>query len=197
MRSETKIAFRHQTFLAAKTVRPVPHAGGLVHDALVQCCLDAEVLQIDFRRPAESAASGLAAFEFISVLRRDGAYFLDIVPARPLRSLSDHDRIETMMARLGLRPLTITAGDIMREPRFSAARTVWRHRHFRTTPETRQRIVRALSDEVSLSIDELCTLVPGPQEPMQSVMSMACADLVEIEIKNCPIGLKTKVRSRI
>lgn len=189
-------ASKAQTFISAKTVGPIPDAGGLVHDALIQSSLDPEVLQIGFLRPPQPPAAGLEEHGVVVLDRRDGRCYLDVVPARPVRSIRAYDDFEAAMAAHGLRALTLAGADIMREPRFGSSRAVWRYRGFRTGLEMRVRILRALADETSLELDELCAIVSGPQDPILSVFSMACANLVEIDLGTHAIGPHTRVRRR-
>ena len=191
------IASRSQTFLGAKSLRPIPHPGGLVGDALVQLSLDPDVFRLEFRRATQPEASGITrVFGVICVERRDGPHYLDVVPARRVRSIRTQAAFDDTMAALGLRPLTLTGEEIMREPRFRSARTVWQHRRFRTNFDTRYRIKRILADVIDMSLDELCSIVSGPQDPLLSVLSMACADLLEIDLESQAIGPATRVRWR-
>lgn len=195
MRLSRRPAVLDQIFRSAKTFEPIPHAGGLVHDALVQASLDPKVLEIGFLRQAgpPSAKVDVGA---ITVVRDDGAYFLDIVPARPLRSLDATDATEAALSEAGLRPLTLEGEDIMREPTFSAARAVWSYRRFSVAPAMRFYILAALEEDGPLTMHRLCTAVPGPQEPFLSILSLACADAVELDIRLQPLGSTTLVRSR-
>jgi hypothetical protein len=184
-----------QTFVSAKAARPIPHAGGLVGDALVQQSLDPSVRAIDFLRPAGPPAAEVGPV--ITVSRDDGEYYLDVVPARALRTVADQDAFEAAMAARGLSPLILTGAEIMVEPRFSTARAVWTYRRLRVPPDMRFRLLAVLEEEDgTTTLDELCRRVPGPLDPFSSVMALACADEVAIDLASQPLGPKTMVRSR-
>lgn len=184
-----------QTFLAAKTARPIPHPGGLVHDALVQACLDPEVLEIGH---IDKAGSPPAEVDLgvITLLRQDGPHWLDVVPSRRLRSLDEHARFESTLRGLGLKPFTLNGEDILREPTFSSVRAVWSHRNHRTSFEMRLGVMRALADVVDMSLQELCAAVPGPDSPILAVLSLACANALELDLRTHALGPNTRVRWR-
>lgn len=195
MRTERIFAPRQEVFDAAKTTCVVPHAGGLLHDALVQCSLDPAVFEISFLREA-GPPSAEVELNVVTVLRRDGPFYLDIVPAMPLRSPAEHDRFGFAVAALGLKPLTMSGRDILQEPRFSSARAVWSQRRFNVRTDMRLRLLSALADEAHLTLDSLCRMVPGPEDPLASVLAMACADEVELDLLSGPLGGATKVSAR-
>lgn len=184
-----------QTFLAAKTVRPIHHPGGLVHDALVQACLDPEVLEVGYVDKAGPPQTEVD-LGVITLLRQDGRHWLDVVPSRRLRSLDEHVRFESALRDLGLKPFTLNGDDILREPTFSSARAVWSHRSHRASFEMRLRIMRALADVVDMSLQELCATVPGPDSPILAVLSLACANALELDLRTHALGPNTRVRWR-
>jgi hypothetical protein len=189
------VTLHDETFISAKTLEPVPHAGGIVTDALVQQSLDPQVLRLSFLSKAGPPAAEIE-LGVVTVLRSDGRFHLDIVPARPLLSSARYDRVQVVLDALGLKPLTLTAAEIMKEPRFSSARTVWRHRRFRSSVGMRLRLLAALFEEGPISIDLLCRMVPGPEDPFASILAMACSDEVELDLVSGPLGPATMVRHR-
>jgi hypothetical protein len=182
-------------FLSAKTPAGVLHPGGLVHDALVQSTLSPDVLEIGF---VHTATAGTREIEVsaITITRDDGCYHLDIVPTRPLRSIHDDCLANQALCDLGLMAIEVTAAEIMSEPRFSSARAVWTYRRCAVSLEMRMKIKTALAEEGPLSLHHLCTLVQGPQDPFSCVLSLACADALEIDLLAEPIGPRTIIRSR-
>ncbi|ABE40878.1 hypothetical protein RPD_3655 [Rhodopseudomonas palustris BisB5] len=184
-----------QVFVSAKTAEPIPHAGGLFHDALVQASLDPQVLEIGFLRQA-GPASAAVDVAVVTVVRPDGRFYLDIAPARPLRSLAQTDALEGALSTHGLSRLTIAGEDIMREPSFTTARAVWAHRRFVVAPLMKFNILDALVEDGPATMRQLCSAVPGPQDPFLAVLSLACANLLELDIRSQPLGPGTVVRSR-
>jgi hypothetical protein len=195
MRKTQQISRPSSIFQSAKTGVGIPHLGGLVLDALVQNTLAPEVRAIGY---IGTATAGTREIELaaITITRDDGRYHLDIVSARPLRSNEDDRLANQALCDLGLMSIEVTAADIIKEPRFSSARAVWTYRRCAVWLEMRFKIQTALAEEGPLSLHHLCTLVQGPQDPFACVLSLVCADELEIDLLPGPIGPSTIVRSR-
>jgi hypothetical protein len=195
MRQTQQINRPSSIFQSAKTAAGIPHLGGLVHDALVQNTLAPAVRAIGYVGTA-TAGSRTIDVAAITIVRDDGRYHLDIVPARPLRSIVDDHLARQALCDLGLMSIEVAAADIMSEPRFSSARAVWTYRRCAVSLEMRFKILAALGEEGPLSLHQLCTLVQGPQDPFSCVLSLVCADAIEIDLLPEPIGPSTIVRTR-
>jgi hypothetical protein len=195
MRQTQQINRPSSIFQSAKTAVGIPHLGGLVHDALVQNTLAPEVRAIGYVGTA-TAGSREVNVTAITITRDDGSYHLDIVPARPLRSIVDDHLARQALSELCLMSIEVTAADIMSEPRFSSARAVWTYRRYAVSLEMRFKILAALGEEGPLSLHQLCTLLQGPQDPFSSILALVCADALEIDLLLEPIGPSTIVRSR-
>jgi hypothetical protein len=195
MRKTQQINRPSSVFQSAKTGVGIPHAGGLVHDALVQNTLAPAVRAIGYISTATAGAREIDVAA-ITITRDDGRYHLDIVPARPLRSIEDDRLANQALCDLGLMQIEVTAAEIMMELRFSSARAVWTYRRCAVTLEMRLKIQAALAEEGPLSLHHLCTLVQGPQDPFACVLSLVCADVLEIDLLAEPIRRSTIVRSR-
>jgi hypothetical protein len=195
MRNTEQIIQPISIFQSAKTSVGIPHPGGIVHDALVQNTLAPEVRAIGY---VGTATAGTREIELaaITITRDDGHYHLDIVPARTLRSIEDDHLASQALFDLGMISLEATAADIMKEPRFSSARAIWTYRRCAVSLEMRFKIQTALAEEGPLSLHHLCTLVQGPQDPFSCVLSLVCADALEIDLLPEPIGPSTIVRNR-
>jgi hypothetical protein len=120
----TQAALRTDLFISAKTSTVIPARHPLVRDALVQASLDPRVRSLDYisSTPVGTAQVALKA---IVIVRDDGRFYLDVVEARPLRDVEAEGLALIALDRLGLAPLTLTAGDIKREPRYANAKAVW------------------------------------------------------------------------
>jgi hypothetical protein len=188
-------ATHERTFVSVKTAGPIPHGGGLVGDALVQATLDPDVRQIAFLGSARSSSAAVA-LNVITVVRYGAAFYLDIVPAGPLRSNAEHDAAERALAELGLSRLVLTGDDIMREPRFSTCRAVWAFRRSRVLPDMGFRLLTILENEGVMTLDDLCRQVPGPQDPFAAVLALACADKIALDLHSRPLGPGTSVSVR-
>ena len=194
MRKTQQINRPSSIFQSAKTGAGIPHAGGLVHDALVQNTLAPEVRKIGYIGTATAGAREIDVAA-ITITRDDGRYHLDIVPARALRSIEDDRLANQALCALDLMSIEVTAADIMMEPQFSSARAVWTYRRCAVSLEMRLKIQAALAEEGPLSLHHLCTLVQGPQDPFSCVLALACADVLEIDLIPEPIGPRTMIRS--
>ncbi|WGS20189.1 MULTISPECIES: hypothetical protein [unclassified Bradyrhizobium] len=69
--------------------------------------------------PSAFVASEPVELEAVVVQRDDGRYLLDVVPARRVRDLEQEGLAQIALAELRLKPLTLTAGEIRREPRYA------------------------------------------------------------------------------
>ncbi|WP_431203201.1 hypothetical protein ACQ86E_31100 [Bradyrhizobium betae] len=194
MRFDQIVRGRSADFLSPKASRPIPHACGIVRDALVQATLDPEILEIDFIGTAGTEARPID-IQVITFRTIAGWRYLDIEVARPLRSLGDADAFDRELRARGLAPYTLKGADILKEPRFSTARAIWTYRRFSVAPDMRHRLLVALAEDGPTSLHHLCSSVPGPLDPFASVLSLACRNEVEIDIST-PLSPSTTVSSR-
>jgi hypothetical protein len=195
MRKSHAAASALNFFTSAKTRVPIQNNGGLVRDALIQATLDPKIRSIDFVEGTSLGASQVD-LDAIVVDRDDGRFILDVIPGRVLRGLEEAELAEMALRLLDLTPVVVSAADIRREPLFSNARQIWACSQRPIHIGMRLRILRTLSDEGPMSLDQLCSMVEGPQDLASSVFALACPDLIEIEIKTEPLGPATRVRLR-
>lgn len=182
-------------FISAKTRTAIPARHHLVRDALIQATLDPSVRSIDYVLSARVAAAPVELAATV-IVRDDGRYWLDVVDARPSRSL-DEERLVTIALRdLDASPLTLTAADIRREPRFANARAVWNYRLHPVGIEMRLRVLTALQEDGPLPLGSLLRCIRSARDPAPAVMALACSDLVELDLVTGPLGPNTIVRSR-
>jgi hypothetical protein len=164
-------------------------------DALVQATLDAAVRSIDF---VASARVRSTSFDLNAVVlcRDDGRHLLDIVAARTLRDVEDEGLALIALSELALPTIVLTAADIRREPVFSNSRIVWSYRVHPVEIGMRLQIMQILSEEGSMTLSRLLSAVRSERDPGAAVMALACADIVELDLKSIPLGPMTAVRSR-
>lgn len=85
---------------------------------------------------------------------------------------------------------------IAAEPRRSNADLVWSHRG-RTVPlDLRLGILQVLIDDGPLSLGHLLQRVRSDRGPAAAVMTLCCADLLELDLETGPIGPSTLARLR-
>jgi hypothetical protein len=112
MRKNQQINRPRSIFQSAETGVGIPNLGGLVLDALVQNTLAPEVRAIGYIRTA-TAGTREVEVSAITITRGDGRYHLDIVPARPLRSIQGDCLANQALCALGMMAIEVTAADIM------------------------------------------------------------------------------------
>jgi hypothetical protein len=180
-------------FVSAKTAIPIPSKHPALREALILASLDPRVRAIDYVASAVVASESVD-LRAIIVHRDDGRFFLDVMQARPIRDLEHEGLSLIALAELGLRPLVISAKSLLREPRYSNALFVWLYNGHRVPPEQRKRILRVLTDKEPIELGQLERCVRS--DPFYSVMSLACDDLIELDLISTPLGRRTTVRRR-
>ncbi|ABE37262.1 hypothetical protein RPD_0022 [Rhodopseudomonas palustris BisB5] len=187
-------ASAHQFFVSAKTRTAIPTRHSLVREALVQASLDPLVRDIGFV-PSARVAAAQVALEAVVIVRDDGQFYLDIVPGRPLRDAEAEGLMLSALDELRLAPLTITEEDIRRQPRYTNARTVWHYQSTAVGIGMRMRIQRILIDAGPMRLGDLL-MRDWCSDPRPAVMSLACQDLLELNLMTEPLGPQTIVRCR-
>jgi len=182
-------------FVSAKTSTAIPARCALVRDALVQASLDPAVRSIDFIPSARVGATPVD-LNAIIIVRDDGRFVLDVVPARPVRDVEDEGLALIALAELGLPAITLIAADIKREPRFANSNLVWSYRMRLVDIGLRMRILQILADDGPMALSRLLSTVWSDRDPSSAVMSLACADLIELDLVSQPLGPSTIVRAR-
>jgi hypothetical protein len=182
-------------FISAKTTVAIPTACALVRDALIQATLDPSVRSIEFLAQARVDATPID-LDAIVIVRDDGRFVLDVVPARPVRDVEQEGLALIAYSRLGLSQITLTAADIKREPRFANSRLVWSYRLAPVGITLRMRVLQILADDGPMSLARLLTAVRSDRDPNPGVMALACSDLIELDLVSRPLGPQTIARAR-
>jgi hypothetical protein len=182
-------------FMSAKTSCAIPTRCALQRDVLVQATLDATVRSIEFVASARVRSTSLD-LNAVVLCRDDGRHLLDIVPARTLRDVEDEGLALIALNDLALPTIVLTAADIQREPVFSNSRIVWSYRLHFVGIRMRLQILQILSDEGPMSLSGLLSAVRSERDPGAAVLALACADIVELDLKSSPLGPMTPVRCR-
>jgi hypothetical protein len=181
------------SFVSAKTAIPIPSEHPALCEALIQLSLDPRVRSIDYVKTA-IVASEQIDLRAVVVQRVDGRFFLDVVQARPIRDLEHEGLSLIALGKLGLRPWVISGESLRREPGYSNALFVWSYNGYRVPPEQRKRILRVLTDKEPIELGQLERSVRS--DPFYSVMSLACADIIELDLVSTPLGRRTTVKRR-
>lgn len=195
MRQDRNFTTSADVFVSSKCSTGIPHAGGLVHDLLVQLTLDPAVLAIAHVGTVTVGASTVTV-DAIMVERVDGRFVLDPEASRPLRSLAEQDRFESAMAKLCWPVRPVESVSIMREPLFSNCRAAWAYRRVVVPFSMRIALLHAFDEEgPALTLERLCTLVSGPIDPIGAVLSLACDNSLEVDLSQ-PFGPSSVLRLR-
>jgi hypothetical protein len=171
----------------------IPFRHPLVRDALVLASLDPAVRSIEYL-PTARSANASTDVDAIVLDRDGGRYYLDVIEARPRRSIAQHIILADALVELGLLPWTMSAAEILSEPRWSNARAVWAHAGHAVPVGTRLQVVGALADEGAMALGDLLGRLRGDRDPAPAVMALACMGLIQIDLVAAPIGPATMVR---
>jgi hypothetical protein len=188
-------AEKERRFVGAKAHGVIPVRHALVHDALVQASLDADIRSIK-HIPSAPFAGTPVPVDAIALTRADGRFALDVVEARPLRDIDNEGLVLLALQALGIGLFTTTAAEVLAEPRFSNARLVWSYRRVHVGVGLRLQMMQALHEEGALRLGQLLSCVRSPGDPAPAVMALCCADLLEIDLCAAPLGPATTVRLR-
>jgi hypothetical protein len=181
-------------FHSPKSAFPIENPGeGMMRDVLVQLSLDPRVRRMGVLEMTSDDCRR-QAFRAVTIDRMDGRYVIDVEHCRPVRPADEDAVVGRAIAELGFRTLRITGEEIMREPRFSCARAIWSYRRVRVGVAMGMELARVL-DDGPLTLGELYSLVPGPEDPVGAVFSLVCADVIELDLNEW-CGRSTVVRSR-
>ncbi len=186
---------RPHLFSSAKTASPVPARHPALREALVQASLDPAVRTI-LHVPAAPAGTAQVDVDTVVLARDDGRFHLDVVPARLVRDLDEEGLIQIALRDLGLQQLVVTAEDLRTEPRRSNVRAVWSYKDRPVSLPLRLRLLKTLVDEGPMELGRLLETVRSDIDPSPAVMSLACSDLLELDLTSGPLGPTTQVRSR-
>lgn len=180
-------------FVSAKTKIGIPVRHAALRDALIQASLDPKVRSIDYIASAEVPSSQVALDAVIVNIEND-AYVLDVVPARRLRGIEDEGLVLIALDELQLKPLVLTAEDILREPRRANANLVWSHNDVTVPVGLRLRILEILLDAGPIPLGQLLKSLADEQDPAPAVMALACANLVQLDLFSQPLSPTTLVK---
>ena len=182
-------------FVSAKTTVSIPASRPLVRDALIELTLDPAIRSIEFlaRATVETAQIDLGA---IVIVRDDGRFVVDVVPARPVRDAEEERLALAAYSQLGLTIITLTAADIHREPLFANSDLVWSCRLAPVGLTLRLAVLQILTDEGPMALSRLLSAVRSDRDPSPAILALACSDLIELDLVSRPLGPGTMVRSR-
>jgi hypothetical protein len=186
---------RPDLFVSAKTATAIPARHPALRDALIQASLDPQVRSISYVASA-CVASEQVELDAVVVQRDEDRYLLDVVPARRVRDLEDEGLVQISLARLALKPLTLTAEEIRREPLYTNSRLVWSYNGIAVPLGLRMRVLQILLDDGPMPLGQLLKSIRSDRDPTPAVMALACANLLSLDLVSQPLGPGTIARSR-
>jgi hypothetical protein len=191
--------FRHGAapafVLGPKCSVAIPVGNDLQRDALQQASLDPSVRAIHYRKAPDP--DGTPSTPLSVVLQRiDGDFLLVVCETRPRRTEADLARLADVLESNGLRLLERDGSDIRREPLFSNTHTVWSLERFPVSVNNRLKIAAALAEDGPQSILELEERARPSCDIIAAVCALACEALVDLDIRETPLGWRTVVRAR-
>jgi hypothetical protein len=187
---------RPDLFSSAKTPTPIPARHAALREALAQASLDPAVRSIVYVASANAGSAQVVEVDAVILKRDDGAFHLDVVPARRIRDLDDEGMVQIALRELGLQQLVVTADDLRVEPRKSNARLVWSYKDRAVPVPLRIGIIKVLADDGPMQLGALLETIRSGEDPSAAVMTLACSDLLEIDLTSGPLGPSTIVRVR-
>lgn len=182
-------------FSAPKCKVAIPVDTILLRDALLQASLDPSVRAIHYRK-APNPHGTPSTLKSVVLERIDGDFLLAIRETRLRRTEEELARLADMLASDGLRLLERDALDVRREPLFSNARAVWYNERFPVSVHNRLKIAAVLSEDGPQSILELEERARPTCDVIAAVCALACEALLELDLREIPLGPRTVVRAR-
>lgn len=183
------------TFSGPKCKVAIPIENHLQRDALRQASLDAQVRAIQYRKAANPYGTPPTLMSVV-LQRIDGDFLLAVCERRPHRSEAVYARLADVLTSEGLHLLERDAADIKREPAYSNAREIWSNERFHVSISDRLKIAAALAEGGPQSIVELEERADPSCDIVAAICSLACEALVEIDIRDTPLGPHSVVRAR-
>ena len=177
-------SFPTETFVSAKTVRPVPCHGDLARLALIRATLDPEVVSI---APVDAIVDGARARRrpLATLVGVDGRVAL-CVQGEDGPDAPDPNGTE----------LVYSAIDLLSYPLAANLRLVWSCARRWVSPGDQVRVLHVLEEYGSASLIEAAQAATASVDGVATVLAMACRCLVEIDLDNAPLGPGTRVRRR-
>lgn len=159
-----------------KASRPIPILSALSRDAVIQASLDSRVRALSFVRTLRFRGAFIPAD--LLVLQGEERVAIEVLDARPLRTLDEIGMLLLALERSGTRLRQVSASDLEREPLLSNCRLVWNSRDAEVHSADRDAIFAALGQGAT-KLGELrrsCGL------GFETVHALMCADLIGADL---------------
>ncbi|MCG6205831.1 hypothetical protein LPW26_14360 [Rhodopseudomonas sp. HC1] len=168
-------------FVSFKTAQAIPSARPRRRDFLIQSTFDVGVRRIDFH-PTVVVDDRVVRTDAIVVHRDDGRFVVDFVDARIPEDPQGEGLMHLGFALECSGILAVTTVDVLREPRLSAARSIWRHAWIPLAADDRAQVLDALEAEGPIPLRALDGLVATRRDPLMVVYALACEGSIALDL---------------
>ncbi|WFU24969.1 hypothetical protein QA649_01590 [Bradyrhizobium sp. CB1717] len=174
-------------FQSVLVTKPIPIDSAETEKALIHLTLDRNVTAIDHFDQIQTGDTIIKA-DAIFVRDHRGRHLLDIESKRPSEQVAE-------VAKEFLIPLwTISTASLLEEPRSGNESEVWSHRDHAVPVHLRMQIVAELGRKRALGMSELKAAIIGFKSIRRSILALACARVVQIDLEAAPLGPGSIVR---
>lgn len=165
------------SFASPKTTNLISVPSEILRQALVRQTLDPTVEVIEYvpHVMLRGRETQLAA---IVLVKESGNYAIDIPNHYPV-ALSDGDLGELRLSRL-----LLTRAEILRDPIAANARRVWSMRNHRVPVYARMQIMNVLEKKNAVPVGEILNSLSRGYDGLASLLSLACANIVVLDISS-------------
>jgi hypothetical protein len=179
-------------FMGPKLSVPIKVESVFHRHALIQLSLDPAVQSVGFVGTAHVKDKPVV-LKATTVTRDARQYYLDILEDREPRDLHSEGLFLFALHDLGLTALEKTAADILADPLHANCETIWKHARDRVDTGDQFEVLHILADDGPQSLGRLAL---AARVSAQAILAMACADLLEIDIYDGPVGSRSMIRRR-
>lgn len=178
-------------FTSAKTPERVVYSSRTTRIALIQLTLSPEIFLIQAGRPVEDSVEVLGPVILVAESGPAAVTFPEKDEiANGGATGSQHGEASDVPQ------LILTAQGINQQPYADNCRLVWLCHDYLADPRDRDRILRTLSGERNLTLNQAAKHCRYSADPISAVLSLVCADFAEADLRTSRLGPTTLVRAR-
>ncbi len=186
---------KSRPFSATKVHGIIPVRSASMYALLVQNVLDPAVNSIRHLPSAQFQGAAIAVDAV--VVERDGKRIaLDVPEARQPRNMDDDALVLLALAGLDIEVAQVSLDEIRREPMHTNCGIVWAYRMRAVPFALRIQILHMLAEDGPLRLFDLLRSIRSQHDVSGAVLSLACADAIELELAAGHLGPDTKVSIR-
>ena len=178
----------------AKCDVAIPIRDTAYRDAIIQAALDPSVRSIEFL-PVDTRKPRVA-MNGIILVRDDGRYFIDIERVSAPKHEEDDSYFTELLRDQNIEILKVSSNTLRIEPLFSNCREVWRYQRHHVPISDRMQIMWCLTEEGPQTLAQMEERISPSADLAPSVCALACADLLEMQLSETPLGPWTVIRER-